>query len=496
MSRLGGPQSKALAWGLLWAVIGGLVLNFTAPNPWPTQASLVTELQASLTVLEHGGPALLGYKPSTHVPFAVGYAQDQGTYVIVPVLSHWLGQSSPIAALRWLWLAAWVFTLLFSAAVFRSIFQSSWAAVLAPPTLLVCILSFGAGDVYWVTAWAIVTLMPPLILLVRNRPRRPWLVLLPIALAAGVATTFRSDAGLPVVLAAAAVAVIGANHWSLRVALLAIVALAYLAPTSIMLPAIREHRDHRIGVDLSANEPTSHPLWHSAYIGLGYTSNRYDIHYVDSYGVAAAREADPRAAFLSPAYVNALHKQVDALIEHDPLFVAKAEAQKAVVALLIASPYILLLALLLPAALSAPDRARLHRSELALFIPALAIGVIPAILAAPFHDYELTLLGPLGVLGLLAIGSAAARAQSECGVANKSTVEVLGRIRLMLRSLVGAWPIRATMVTMVITVAVLTPTVLFARHLEAEHESWESSVSNTPKVVLAADRGGAAPADA
>lgn len=476
-------------------MIGGVVLYFVARNPWPVQGALASELRASLTVLDHGGPALLGYEPGTHVPFAVGYAQDQGTYVIVPVLSHWLGQSNPITVLRWLWLAAWVFTLLFSAAVFRSLFQSSWAAALAPPTLLVCILSFGFGDIYWMPAWAIVTLMPPLILLMRNRPRRPWLVLLPIALAAGVATTIRGDAGLPVVLAAAAVAVVVAKRWPLRVALLAIVALAYLAPTSVILPAIREHRDHRMGIGLSANEPTSHPLWHSAYIGLGYTSNRYDIHYVDSYGVAAARQADPRAAFLSPAYVNALHQQVDALIEHDPLFVAKAEAQKAVVELFIASPYILVLALLLPAALTAPGRARLRRSELALFIPALAIGVLPAILAAPFRDYELTLLGPLGVLGLLAMGSAAARAQSECGVANESTVEVPGRVRLMLRSLTGTWPIRATMVTLAITVAFLTPTILFARHLEAEHESWESSASNTPKVVLATNRGDAAAAD-
>jgi hypothetical protein len=496
VSRSGGPLSRALAWGLVWAVIGGAVLYFAGRNPWPVQGALTPELRASLTVLDHGGPALLGYRPGTHVPYAIGYAEDQGTYVIVPVLSHWLGQSNPIAVLRWLWLAAWVFTLLTSAAVFRSLFRSSWAAALAPPTLLVCILSFGFGDIYWVTAWVVVTLMPPLILLVRNRPRRPWLLLLPIALAAGVATTIRGEAGLPVVVAAAAVAVIVGGRWPLRVALLAMVALFYLAPTSIMLPAIRAHRDHRIGIDLSANEPTSHPLWHSVYIGLGYTSNRYDIHYLDGYGAAAAQEADPGVAYLSPAYVSALRKQVDALVEHDPLFVAKAETQKAVVELFIAGPYILLLALLLPAALTARGRARLRRSELALFIPALAIGVLPATLAAPFRDYELALLGPLGALGLLAIGSAAARAQGVCRVADGSSVDAPGRMRLMPRSLTGTWPIRATMVTLAITIAILTPTALFARHLEAEHESWEGNVSARPKVVLAAARGGAAWADA
>jgi hypothetical protein len=496
VTRACGRLSGVLAWGLLWAVICGVVVHFVKPNPWPVQGSLATELRASLTVLDHGGPALLGYEPGTHVPFAIGYAQDQGTYVIVPVLAHWLGQSNPITVLRWLWLGAWMSTLLFSAAVFRSLFQSSWAGLLAPPTLLVCILSFGFDDIYWVTAWAIVTLMPPLILLLRNRPRHSWLLLLPIALAAGVVTTIRGEGGLPVALAAAAVAVIVAKRRSLQLTLLAIVVLAYLAPGLIMLPAIRDHRDHRVGIDLSANESTSHPLWHSVYIGLGYTSNRYNIHYLDRYGVAAAHESNPRAAYPSPAYINALHKQVDALIAHDPGFVAKAEAQKAVVELSLTDPFILVLALLLPAALVAPGRARLLRSELALLIPAVAIGALPAILAIPVRDYELALFGALGVLGLLAIGSAAARAQSEWEAASGSTVALRGRVRLTLRGLVRTWPIRATVVTLAASAAVLTPTTLFAHHLEAEHGAWEGSVSNSPKVVLAATRDDAAVAEA
>src|SRR6202035_5192594 len=113
------------------------------------------------------------------------------------------------------------------------------------------------------------------------------------------------------------------------------------------------HRDHRIGVNLSAGTPTSHPLWHTLYVGLGYTSNRYGIHYLDGYAAAAAQETDAGVRYLSPAYASALHKQVDALIEHDPGFVAKAEAQKAVVELSHTGCYILLLALLLPGALAA-----------------------------------------------------------------------------------------------------------------------------------------------
>jgi hypothetical protein len=491
----GGSLRRALVWGLLWAVIGAATLYVFAPNPWSIESSRATDLRASLTVLDHGGPALLGYRPGTRVPYAIGFSDDQGIYVIVPVLSHWLGQSDPVAVLRWLWIAAWTLTLLISAAVFRGLFRSSWAALLAPPTLLVCILSFGTGDIYWVAPWVAVTFMPLLILLARSRPRGWWLALGMIALVAGVITAIRSDAGLAVALAAAAVAVMVGGRWPRRIAVAAAVALAYLAPIMIALPAIREHRDHRIGADLSAGEPTSHPLWHSLYIGLGYTSNRYDIHYADRYAAAAAQEADPGVAYLSSAYATALHRQVDALIEHDPGFVVGAEAEKAVVELFLAGPYILLLALLLPAALAARGSARLRRRELALFLPALAIGVLPAIVAVPFRDYTLSLLGPLGTLGLMAIGSAAVRAEREWDATRALAVGLRSHARLALHGLAGAWPVRKTMRALVVAVVVLAPTAVLARHLEAEHERWDRSLRNSPTVVLAAPAG-ASPAHA
>jgi hypothetical protein len=493
-TRSGDSLRKMLAWGLLWAILGALILYLLAPNPWPTESSRATELQASLRVLDHGGPALLGYKPGTHTPYAVAYSDDQGIYVIVPQLSHWLGQSNPVVILRWLWILAWALTLLFSPVVFRSLFRSNWAGLLVPPTMLVCILSFGFGDLHWVAAWVVVTFMPLLIVLARGKPRHAWLALLLIALIAGVVTAIRSDAGLPVALAAAVVAALASWRWSLRVATIAALALAYLTPTSIALPAIRAHRDERIGVNLSANTPTSHALWHSLYIGLGYTPNHYGIHYMDSYGVAAAEEADPGVGYLSPAYLTALRKQVDALVEHDPGFVAKAEAQKAMVELSHAARYILLLTLLLPAALSVRGSARLRPSELALFLPTLVIGALPAIVAIPIRTYELPLLAALGVLGLLAIGSATARAESEWATARaiaerpatrKADKGLTSRARLTLRGLSDTWPTRSTLRALLVAVAILAPTFLFARHLEAEHERWDRHESNSPTVVLA-----------
>jgi len=483
----------AIAWGLLWAVIGALALNYLAPKPWSIQPIRATELRASLAVLDHGGPALLGYRPGTHVAYAIGYSDDQGIYVIVPVLSHWLGASDPVAVLRWLWVAAWALALLFSAVVFGSLFRSSWAALLAPPTLLVCIFSFGFGDIYWVAAWVVVALMPLLILLARRRPRGMWAAIAAIAFVAGCVTAVRSDAGLGVGLAAVVVAAMAGGRWRRRAAVIAAVGAAYLAPTWIVMPLIRDHRDHYVGTNLSAQAPTSHPLWHSLYIGLGYTSNRYGIHYRDGYAAAAAQEADPGVAYLSPAYSRALHKQVDALIEHDPSFVVRAEAQKGVVELSHAGRYVLLLALLLPAAIAARGPARLRPRELALFIPAVLIGALPAIVAIPIRDYELGLLAPLAALGLLAIGSVAASAEGVWTATRGADSGLAGHARLMLQGLWDAWPKRATYRALAPAVVILALAFVFARHVEAEHESWDRSERNPPKVVLAAVSAGLPP---
>ncbi len=470
----------------MWAVIGSAILYFLAPRPWPIEPVRAEEMRASLVVLDRGGPALLGYQPRTHTPYAVGYGDDQGIYVIVPLLSHWLGQSNPLTVLRWLWIAAWALALLFSPVVFRSLFRSRSAALLAPPALLVCLLSFGFGDIYWISAWIVVTCMPLLILLARSRPRHAWAMLATIALVAGVVSAIRSEAGLPVALAAAAVAAMAGARRPVRLATIGVIALAYLAPTHLALPAIRAHRDHRIGVNLSAKALTSHPLWHTIYVGLGYTPNRYNIHFNDSYAAAAVQQADPGTRYLSPAYAGALHRQFDALLEHDPRFVVKAEGEKAVVELSHAGRYILLLALLLPAAVAARGPARLRPSELALFVPALVIGALPAIVALPFRDYELTLLAALGVLGLLSIGSAATQAEDEWHATPAHTVSLLARAKLTLSGLASRWPVRRTIRVLVVSVALLAPILLLSRHLEAEHEQWDRSETKSPKVVLAA----------
>jgi hypothetical protein len=473
-----------LAWGLVWAIIGLAALQVIGPSPWPIQGDRAVDLRASLAVLNRGGPLLLKYLPGTHTPYPVGFSDDQGVYVLVPLISHWLGVSDPISVLRDLWLACWSSALLISAALFGAVFRSRWAGLVAPPTLLVCILSFGFGDIYWVSAWVVVMFLPILLLIVRRRPRLDWLALIAIALMCGAVSAIRSEAGLPVVLAAVGAAGTARSRWPWRAAVVVVLVLAYLSINDVALPAIREHRDHVAGVNLSKGTPTSHPFWHTVYIGLGYEPNRYGIHYADAYAAAAAQEEHPGARYLSPAYASALRKEVLAVLKHEPGFVVKSELQKVLVELYHVSHYILLLVLLLPAALVARGPARLRRWEVALFLPAVVYGALPAIAAAPFREYELGLMAPLGALGLLAIGSAAARGD-QAWAGSDAGARMAARARATFQTVRRAWPVRVTVRALLIAAVVLIPAALYARHLENEHNQWDMRLQPYPHVVLA-----------
>jgi hypothetical protein len=113
------------------------------------------------------------------------------------------------------------------------------------------------------------------------------------------------------------------------------------------------------------------------------------------------------------------------------------------------------------------------------------IGALPAIVAVPFRDYELTLLAPLGTLGLLAIGSSAARAEGNGSVARAGIVVPVSQARPALRGLYESWPKRSTMRALLVAVIILAPAFLVARHLEAEHERWDRGERKSPTVVLA-----------
>jgi hypothetical protein len=184
------------------------------------------------------------------------------------------------------------------------------------------------------------------------------------------------------------------------------VALAYLSISTAGLAAVREYRDDRVGTELGRGQPTAHPFWHSAYIGLGYLPNDEGIRYRDDIALAHAREETPGVQYLSSEYDHTLRTLTLRFVRDEPLFVAGTVAQKLIVVVKDGALYLCPLALLLPMLLLG-DRSGDRRRMVALIIPAVVINLLAPLATIPFYPYKLPyevgLWGSVNLLTLLAV---------------------------------------------------------------------------------------------
>jgi len=67
----------------------------------------------------------------------------------------------------------------------------------------------------------------------------------------------------------------------------------------------------------------SHPIWHTMYIGLGYTSNPSVPRYLDETGIDKVKSIDPKAIYLSDAYNNILRQEYFKFIQQYPQYFTK-----------------------------------------------------------------------------------------------------------------------------------------------------------------------------
>jgi hypothetical protein len=185
------------------------------------------------------------------------------------------------------------------------------------------------------------------------------------------------------------------------------VALAYLSISTAGLAAVREYRDDRVGTELGRGQPTAHPFWHSAYLGLGYLPNDEGIRYRDDIALAHAREETPGVQYLSTDYDRTLRKLTLEAVRDEPLFVADTVAQKLVVVIKDGALYLCPVVLLLPFLLVLGDHRRERRRIAALVVPAVVINLLAPLVTIPFYPYKLPyevgLWGSLNLLTVLAV---------------------------------------------------------------------------------------------
>lgn len=397
-----------LAWGAIVAVVGVVHLDRTVSDPWVIQGGRLESLRGSLEVLEDGGPPLLtkvtGPAASEDRYKPVSPGDDQGLFVYVPVLAHWLGEDDPLVMLRTLFIALFAVVILVYPLIFHRLFDSVPAGLLAAPGVLAgLVLVSESGDLYWISAWAALALLPPIMLIARRWPRAgmAWLVL--IVLGASFATSIRNQAGLPILFAAALVLLWQPWRWWRRGAGIVALLAAYFAISGLGLSLVREYRDSQVDEQELATESTVHVFWHNAYIGLGFQPNDHAIKWNDTVAADAAERERPGVRYLSPEYEETLRGLYLDILTGEPAFVIEGTAEKAMVTLDRVRVPLAMLAVLVPLMLLFGKQRRLMRRYLLLTVPAVVIFLVPPLITLPIKSYEAGWIATVQLLRLLGL---------------------------------------------------------------------------------------------
>ncbi|MBI4022813.1 hypothetical protein HY375_01465 [Candidatus Berkelbacteria bacterium] len=355
------------------------------------------------------GQPLVGLAPGEPSPgfagtlFAAGYSDDLGSYAFIPLIARLLDVSLDQAI-----------TIFFVGIIGLSTLLGlvgSWLLFRRWPERLM--LAFGIaflvyrslriGDVYVVPAMAVVAVLPLFLVLVTRWARSPALplFLLVAGVGLGASQLIRAHAATPVILFILVLVLLAREfRWTQRLGLMASLAVGVLIPLLAMQLLVAQ-RDRY----LHAHEPryeergASHPLWHPAYVGLGFLDNRYDIRWDDSVAAEAAKRIDPEAPYLSARYDAALKQAVLTLVRTDPLFILTTLAAK----LGVLGLYFLLLANLgLLASLLFPKPIAVEWA----FWPAIGFAALPALVALPVAPYFMGLAALAVLYGALSLAHA------------------------------------------------------------------------------------------
>jgi hypothetical protein len=401
-----GRTLRLLLFGFVVALLGTFELSRVHPAPWTLLQTRIDGLQSALSTLDRGGAILTTSTPGSSAIYPAGSGDDQGLYLIVPWVSHVLGISDPVNVLRWMALIGFGIAVAMYPWLIRELSGSTIAGLLSPFLLLIGLWLMPLGDIYWTSAWAILALLPGVLLLDRRWPRHGLAILCGLLVLASLASAIRAQAGLPVLVAAVLVVIRLPWSRSRRAGAIVLCLVAYVSISNLGMAAARAERDHQLGErTLVTTGGNGHPFWHTAYIGLGYLRNDWDIRYYDGVAYRDVLREDPKARFLGPAYGGILRDRYFHLIGSDPVFAVKDYGAKVIVSLRPVVVALIALALIGPLLLlSGASRRRWRRDALFVLIAAL-IALTAPLLAIPEGGYLLGWLGAVLLAGILA-GSA------------------------------------------------------------------------------------------
>jgi hypothetical protein len=402
--RLRNQSTAMIWWGLTAGVVVALLLLVITPKIWPTNDSRGLRLRDAMLVLEHGGPLLLGRHGVKGSLYSVDFGDDAGSYIYIPLLTRLFGLGDPVAMYRYIYVAlVSVTTSIYPLVVYR-LTRSLLAGFAAPMMLVVCMLSMGFYDIYWIPAWGVLTLLPLIFILARGWSRFSFPALVAISLIAGWMSSIRSNSGLGIAIAAAIVLLMRRWRWWRVLPSLAVLILVYISINTFVINAIRTNRNHHLPMGtLQTGLTAAHPLWHTAYAGYGYIPNKYGLRFGDGVPNARVQREAPGTPFLSSHYEAIVEKAYFKLLLEHPVETARQYAAKTVVVIADTSPYILIALLTLPAMLLVGSDRHNTRRWILLTIPAAVLAFLPIMIGVPYQVYEQGLYGVIGVTGILGL---------------------------------------------------------------------------------------------
>lgn len=356
-----------------------------------------------MKVVERGGPLLMGRSSSGHF-YPLGVHDNDGIYIYIPGLSRLFGVRDPLRMMRFFYVALALITTAIYPFIFYRLTLSLVAALAAPLMFIICLLSMGWVDSYWVPAWGALTLLPIAFLLARDWPRYG------LALAAGVAfvaswlSSIRGYSGLGIMIGLGIALLVRRWRWWRLLPTLAMLACIYVSISTVVVNAVTAERNHRLGAAANAlRQQAPQTLWHTAYAGLGYLPNKYGLRYSDHTPAAAVQREAPGTGFQSRRYETIIREAyLHFAVEH-PLEMVRQYTAKAIVVVADIAPYLVFVLMTLPAMLLwAPDRHAM-RLWYVITTPAVAMAFLPIMLAVPLEDYEQGLYGVLGVMTIVSL---------------------------------------------------------------------------------------------
>ena len=257
-----------------------------------------------------------------------GYSDDLGIYLIVPRIAQWL--HLPVTQALAVFLYAVAGLALVSGAVAWHFYSRDWVSRASGWAMMigVTLVALIVGDTYLLLCAAVIGLVPPILVLTRDRRldrrRLPWL--LPLGVLAGAANLIRSQSGTAVAIFAVLVVMLLMRKVPVmhRLAAVSLLVAGMLVTSAAFATQLRA-RDAYLAsrVESVLIDRAGHPLWHSVYIGFGFIQNPWIPQYLDEVASARVRAVDPTAPYLSVRYEEILRREVFAFVEQHPQFAAE-----------------------------------------------------------------------------------------------------------------------------------------------------------------------------